>query len=131
MKRFILYTLIGLPVLCAVGSLVVGAEQFFSLVFLSVVCTFGIGLLLWLPLSYLVGWIFVKLLRFVPGWENALISLDKKKKQPTKDVNRTLAPVVQYIINVQSAGMTKEEIDQSLKEAGWSDDQIFLAKTKL
>jgi len=87
-----------------------------GLLFVSIVCTAGIGLLLWFPLSYMVGTLAFKILK-----------IDQNKKvsiELTKKITNNTQAIVNFIIHAQQSGYSGSEIERVLKENGWSDSDI-------
>ncbi len=102
----------------SVGSLL--NNLFVAAIFLLfyLVCTGGLGLVIWIPFSYGLGWIVFRLL----GWDQS------KTTAPAKEINRQEAAMSQrdstallaYIAKAREKGLSDDQIWLKLENNGWS-----------
>lgn len=105
-----------------------------SLFALSIICTAGVSLIIWLPLGYLVGAITFAVTRFFLRLVG--IQTDSKKaedKQPAKQKQpapgRDQMALANYIQKARQKGLTDAQITQNLLSSGWTDASIAIALT--
>lgn len=92
----------------AVVFLFFNGLQFFIL---SIVCTLGISLVVWIPLAFFIGTVVFMLFG---GIEKGSIS---KEQQALRD----------YVNRAKNSGLSSEEIKKALKDKGWSEEEITAA----
>ncbi len=87
------------------------------LFFISVVCTLGVGLIVWIPLSYAVG--------------SFIVNKIYKKQKPAGLQQKTLSneqlALVNYINQAKQSNLPENEIFLRLKGKGWAESQILSA----
>ncbi len=129
---------IVLYIICAIIMMDPGAAM--TLILLSIICTLGISLAIWIPLSYLVGWGVLWsiqfVLRLVKATESGPQAESPKSKIQTlsKQLDQTLQAessltndqraLANYITKARGKGLTNEEISSKLRNNGWSVDAI-------
>lgn len=79
--------------------------QFFIL---SIICTLGISLVVWIPLAFFIGTLVCMLLGI-------------EKKGPVSKEQQALRD---YVSRAKNSGLSSEEIKKALKDKGWSEDEI-------
>ena len=112
-------------VMCSVGLCAVagGVEEGFGLLLISVVCTAGLGLLVWIPLWWVVGWLTLSV---------AGINMGKKISTGlTSPMERDADVVAKYIKDARGQGMGDEDIDKALRLHGWREEFIQETKRRL
>lgn len=98
---------IGFLILVAV-FLFFNGLQFFIL---SIVCTLGISLVVWIPLAFFIGTLVCM-----------LFGIEKKGS-----VSKEQQALRDYVSRAKNIGLSSEEIKKALKEKGWSEDEITAA----
>ncbi len=78
---------------------------------LTIVCTLGISLVVWIPLAFFIGTLVCMLF----GIEKK--GAVSKEQQALKD----------YVSRAKNSGLSSEEIKKALKDKGWSEDEITAA----
>ena len=103
-----------------------GLTQAFQIIALSIICTAGIGLIIWIPVWALIGWITLKLITMVSG---------KSEKSgtppPLPNFSREEKAIINYLEIARRFGTSDEKATADLKTAGWSDDAIDNARRKI
>lgn len=95
---------------------------------LSIVCTLGISLIIWIPLGYGVGWIVFK----IAGWDKPS---HKKPREGTQQpepqsaapLTRDQQALLNYIKKARTKGLNDDQISQNLTSNGWATDSIAAA----
>lgn len=136
--KFLPSLLVGLPVVyLAVAVIADGFANALMIMTLSIICTAGIALVLWIPLFIATGWLILQLTK----WVVRLVS----QSTPVGDVETT-APVLQpaaifqrvkhqvdqnqqgilvyYIQRAVSLGHDYSKILTTLQQHGWSEQEI-------
>ena len=113
-------TLIGFFAIVVVLSLVTagGASP---LIAASIICTAGVSLVIWIPLSYGVGSLIVSIYE----------SVSKSKKTggdgPKSSMNNEQKALTGYIHQSRSKGVSDDNIFSLLKNNGWAENAIHEA----
>ena len=95
---------------------------------MSVICTGGAALFVWLPLFGLIGdaalwfWEEAVLRRFAPGRKPAVAGPGQGQKAVARHDSKT-----RYILSERAARVSDAEIALALKESGWADGEIQAA----
>jgi len=115
-----------------------GPEYAIQIVVLSIICTFGAGLLFWVPLWIAVGYTVLLMIKgmgmaFFGGVENDM----EPEGEPDdhEDLEIIEAPMIspsypallQYIKRAKQAGMPENVLIDRLKTKGWNGDEIYKA----
>lgn len=112
-----------------------GTGDFFSagmLMFASIVCTLGLGLIVWIPLSWLTGFIVLYLINFLRSQSFSSTT----KNIPTdntegaviaKTISNDVLAIAQYIQKSRGRGASDSQITNRLKWTGWTEQDIGLA----
>ena len=137
--RHIIRIVAGFIVLYIICSIIMmDSGGALMLIFLSIVCTFGVSLAIWIPLSYLVGWIILGSIQFVLRLAEAaerqpeapkskLQALSKQLDQalqPESSLTNDQRAMANYITKARGKGLTNEEISSQLRNNGWSVEAI-------
>ena len=85
---------------------------------ISVICTFGVALLIWLPVFWVIGSIVISLF-------NLFFNSDGKKE--TKSLDQKQMVFIQYIQRERAAGVSDQQISLAFKDVGWTDSDIQAA----
>lgn len=127
----------GLVITSAILFFMLG-NDFFSLIFLSIVCTLGISLVIWIPLFWLVGYITLSIIyKINPQLNQSSLSNDQDINQSPVPNNQSLKnqgvffvnnkqiyALVDYIKKAQAKGYSDSQIETRLKKNGWSQSEI-------
>lgn len=109
-----------------------GIEEAFLILLVSIVCTAGIGLVVWIPLWWAVGWLTLTLFRKFRGTGAAGDSAGRAAagagEQPASSEELSL---VQFLKRAEARGVSRDKIDRALVNAGWSEAEILQARSKL
>ena len=121
-----------------------GFSNALGVVFFSIICTAGFGLIFWLALGSGVGWIVFKIF----GWDKGkateeepiikfLFGVPNDSKEATlltnhlnqelhndPALNRNQSALVNYIKKAKEKGLTNEQISLNLQNNGWPADNI-------
>jgi hypothetical protein len=111
------------------GPILDGLYGALGLLFISIICTLGISLTIWIPLWYFVGWLTIglvrwlaKIIRGTPSRLNSQQPESARSDQPTLPKNRLA--LVSFITKAREKGLTDEQIILQLKNNGWAEDEI-------
>jgi hypothetical protein len=97
-------------------------ENFVSLVLISIVCTLGISLVIWLPLIWLIGYMSLSIIYFIITQFNQSSSPDNQGLLSVN--NNQIYSLVDYIKKAQAKGYSDSQIETRLKEKGWTQVEI-------
>ncbi|MEK7595568.1 MAG: hypothetical protein AAB443_03220 [Patescibacteria group bacterium] len=126
MKRDLIKTLVGLPVLVIFLALSSGGfDQVMTLAFFSIVCTAGMGAFVWFGLSLLIGHIMLALVipNLIPS-TRAYIEKEILISVSTKLKNKEEGVLLDYIAKARASGMNDELISTSLISKGWKSELV-------
>ncbi len=121
MDSKVLKTLVGFGVIL-LFCLFTKSIAFFTV---SIICTLGIALIVWIPLAYLIGSVVFYLLRLF-GVVKAKSVFQAKEGYISKEQ----IAIEDYIKGARSSCLSDEQITSALKEKGWQDDEIKKAFSK-
>ena len=101
-----------------------------GLILLSIVCTAGISLVVWIPLLWLIGSVVLGVIK--SGWSPPSQPGKKEEivSEQTGPFLREHLAIERYIDRAQFYGLTREKILSELKNGGWSDVEIQAAYGK-
>jgi|GEM_PF-1426396 len=110
----------------------------FGIIALSIICTLGISLILWIPLWYGVGYGVLIALRFLLplfGMDISGLFERKKAKSASGDKSNPAQPalsrdqqaLLNYIKKARTKGLNDEQISRNLKINGWKANSISAA----
>jgi hypothetical protein len=97
-------------------------ENFVSLVLISIVCTLGISLVIWLPLIWLIGYMSLSIIYFIITQFNQSSSPDGQGLLSVN--NNQIYAIVDYIKKAQAKGYSDSQIETRLREKGWTQTEI-------
>lgn len=112
----------GLPGTFLVLTIILGGDPVSAGLFfmLSIICTAGISLVVWLPVLWIAGkmthWLFV----LITGREEARETLRDLRPQLGSD----WTSMERYLKKVDSQGGSREAAKATLQRAGWKEDEI-------
>jgi len=119
--------LMGLLVISLGASLTGTFQSLISLALMSIICTAGLGLVVWIPLLHLIG---SKALTVV-GAIAAMFSDTGRKEEGAPEQKgsmlREQMAIERYIERANVYGLSREQILSALKSGGWSDAEIQAA----
>ncbi len=117
----------GLLVVAIGASLTGNFQSLLSLALMSIICTAGIGLVVWIPLLYLIGSISLAVIRAI----SAMFSESGRKEEGAPEQKGAMLKeqmaIEQYINRAKFYGLSHEQILSALKNGGWSDVEIQAA----
>ena len=110
----------------------------FGIMALSIICTLGISLIIWIPLWYILGYLTFAVLRFILSFfgvdlaESMGINKKKNSSHPKEEeelpaLNRDQQALLSYIQKAQAKGLNSIQISSNLQNNGWSSDSITWA----
>lgn len=115
-------TLVGFFVIFIFLSIFAGLSTAVMLIGLSIICTFGISLVLWIPLSFAVGSITVSVYNAVN---------QSKKTDLGQSTRSTISndqkAITDYIKQSKSKGISDDNIFSLLRSNGWAENAIHEA----
>lgn len=104
----------------AVAALVI--PQLGIIIFASIICTAGLGLIFWIPAMFFVGAVItgiIRLIKFAIRGASPTASTT-----PTKDLPPDTEAITTYIRQCRSLGFSNTIIAANLARAGWTDEKI-------
>lgn len=114
----IIFFLISLTAVISGGGLNDGISMAFMIFALSVICTYGISLVLWIPLCYGTGSLAVSIYE----------SLSKSRKTdgegPKSPLTNDQKALTGYIHQSRNKGVSDDSIFSMLKNNGWAENAI-------
>lgn len=143
---------IGMVIIFAVLTIFVGdPNEAFGLIFLSIICTAGISLIIWLPVTYAVGYgviTGVRLILKAAGVDiGAIFSRRKTNDSPAPpqntlqaltsrldddpaiktDLSKDQVALINYIRKAKQKGLSNDAIEHNLDQNGWDTTNIAQA----
>ena len=116
--------LVGFIIIFIILSIFQGPSGALTMLMLSIVCTAGVGLAAWIPLSYAAGAIFFRILRATPSYKNRYeIATQPQVKALIASSNDQHA-LTDYIRKVRAVGQNDAQASAALKAAGWREETI-------
>jgi hypothetical protein len=91
-----------------------------TLIFLSILCTLGISLVIWLPACVVVGYIPIIIFRWLMGGSSERPAEEESDPALSKDQRALL----DYIEKARARGLSQERIVTNLQRNGWARDHI-------
>mgnify|MGYP007073251292 FL=1 len=107
-----------------------GVEEGFFLLFISIVCTAGMGLAVWVPLWWAIGWTVIAVVNRVSGRSSQPSTTDAPRASGgrTSPAKRSLQ---QYVRKADAKGVQREKADLLLQKMGWSPMEIEQARQQV
>jgi len=121
-----------------IGVIAVGDPASAGILFvMSVVCTLGMSLVIWLPLAWLVGIVTLSLLMAIYlagkkliGWQWPLLEARlQRQPQDTAGQSPTTQALHRYISQATAKGYSEDQIQRRLLKQGWTTAEIAAAQT--
>lgn len=131
--------LVSFPVICILTG---GVNEGFLLLLVSIVCTAGIGLVVWIPVWAIVGWVTLAVLGRLfnvnkvaeqPKLKPTREFDDHSDRNPTAGARRGRRPFAEvqalkaYVRRAVAEGMDVEEMTRRLRQNGWELEEIQVA----
>ena len=88
----------------------------------SVICTFGISLVVWLPAFWLIGFICTSIYKLFTSPE-----MTGNENKATSNFNKNQIVSTNYIQKERAAGVSDQQISLAFKNVGWTDSDIQAA----
>ena len=101
----------------ATGSLADAA----AFMLMSIICTAGISLVVWVPVWWGVGWIVMAIIGMVRGKGTDDFVRSESNRQPIMNKEHVVAD---FITKARTCGLDNAEIRRRLIDAGWTDEAI-------
>lgn len=129
---------LGMVITALIGVVAVGDPVSAALMFvMSVVCTLGVSLVIWLPLCWLVGILTLLLLMMIYGAGKKAIgwhwpALERRLQQQPQDTaghSPTTQALHRYINQAIAKGYSEDQIQRRLLKQGWTIAEIEAAQT--
>jgi hypothetical protein len=135
MKIFSKHTLTGL---IAFGIISVAEPDLGGVFLISIVCTVGISLVIWIPLMNLIGYIINSIIYAIMGKSmDVKTESDQKKPNNEQKWSFTSFPdnlsmdVKKYILDAKAMNIPYDEIKNRLLANGWPEGDIDTALNSL
>lgn len=116
-----LEVIVGFLILMAALSLIVGWGTAQMILLMSVLCTAGLGLLIWVPVSYSIGHLIFSWLGIFKSSTNTTISESSSEATFSSPIVESLN---RYISQSRLHNMTDKQIRTELTRVGWSKEAI-------
>ena len=116
-EKFIIGILILVGVLCF-------RTDWVPVFFMSIICTLGISLVVWLPLIYVAGFIVYELSALFARLYLKQAGADKEKPV---SIDKNLRALVDYVWRERARGVSDADIALDLKGQGWTEKEITKA----
>ncbi|KKQ77382.1 MAG: hypothetical protein UT00_C0013G0013 [Parcubacteria group bacterium GW2011_GWA1_38_7] len=94
-----------------------GPVNAISLILVSIICTGGVSLILWIPLWFGVGLVISSLL---PVVTNSF----KKSEAPEHNISNDQKALIDYIHQSRAKGVSDDNVFSLLKSNGWAENAI-------
>ncbi|RUS97370.1 hypothetical protein DSM106972_084730 [Dulcicalothrix desertica PCC 7102] len=132
MRRFI-KILIGIPIVF--GSLALmsgGIQPALQIIQLSLLCTLGISLVVWIPLCWLLGSVTLEVVENLLGRTLVPDNATEIRSDALRQQNISLTPqsisLIDYIEKGIKQGWSETQITSRLRAQGWNDEEIAEAQ---
>lgn len=114
--RFLWRALAGIPLsILFMWPIAGGLQDAVTLIVLSIVCTAGIGLVIWIPIWWFIGWTAFTLTGLATG------KTETGSDQPPAipKISREHQAIINFMEIAYRTGTPKEQIVSQLQDAGW------------
>ena len=134
--KFFLQLIVGFCICTAVTCVMTGGlEEGFSLMLISIVCTAGVGLGVWIPMWWVTGWLTLLCLQLILGARgHFLSSMGEKPVAATPGAgdaatfDQRQQALQRYFRQARQKGMDLEVFCERLRSCGWDQDEIQWAR---
>ena len=110
---------VGLPVVAVLLSIAAGGvDNASTILFVSVVCTAGVGLVFWALVCWVAGWVIL----------SSIGAFRKKPAVEKTSVHREQIALGRYMRHRAVQGIN---LDLRLRKEGWSDEEIQKARQSI
>lgn len=116
-------TLIGFVAIFLVLTLFTGSSAIL-LVLASIICTAGIGLVVWIPLSYGVGSLIVAIYQSITSNNRPSGNIEGSAGSPIVNLTNDQKAIIDYIKLARGRGFKDDDTFTNLKVNGWSEQII-------
>ncbi len=121
-KLIIIRCVVGVFIIAVVIALLgQGAVTFF---FMSIICTVGISLIIWLPLAYVLGAAALWLLGMRITVDRGPGQKGGERKKAPPEPSRDIQAIVKFIKQAREQNMPGEKITAFLRDQGWGEKDI-------
>ncbi len=94
------------------------------LVAASIICTAGIGLVVWIPLSYGVGSLIVAIYQSISNNSKSSGGIESSTSSQTTNLTNDQRAIINYILLARGRGFKDDDTFTNLKVNGWSEQMI-------
>lgn len=116
--------LVGIPITFLLLALFSGGfANAWQILSISIVCTAGISLIIWIPLFWAVGWLTFE----IYGLISKLIG-QRTAPQEVAEIDSQQVSLIKYIEKCNRQGWSETQIISRLRAHGWSDEEIIEAQ---
>lgn len=116
--------------LAVIGGGIYNAVQIIQL---SLMCTLGISLIIWIPLWWFIGWLVIKIFESLTGitvgGENSSGSVLAIANQQRVSLTDDQISLINYIDKANRYGWSETQIYSRLRAQGWEDEEIQEAQS--
>lgn len=96
----------------------------FALVAASIICTAGVGLVVWIPLSYGVGSLIVAIYQSMNNRNQSSLNVDGTEGPKLEVISNDQRAVINYILLARGRGFKDDDTFANLKVNGWPEQII-------
>jgi ABC-type transport system involved in multi-copper enzyme maturation permease subunit len=124
-------TFAALAVMCG------GVEPALGILGMSIICSAGVSLVIWIPLSWFVGWITLQITWFIV-WAVSKITINILERSTAPNDSTQIRSdalpaaqkisLVNYIDKGIKQGWSDSQITSRLRAQGWKDEEIAEAQ---
>jgi hypothetical protein len=117
--------LVGALVTSALMSLFIGPQNAGTLLLLSVICTFGLSLIIWLPIFWIVGYVTLTIADLINQRRNRGSSHTGLESIPSsQSIDSNAIALSSYIQRSRLQGASDTQIITRLQDKGWTEAEI-------
>lgn len=116
-------TIIGFAAIFLVLTLFTGPSAIL-LVAASIICTAGVGLVVWIPLSFGVGSLIVAMYQSMQNSNRPPNNTKSSTETQTINLTNDQRAIINYIILARGRGFKDDDTFTNLKVSGWSEQMI-------
>lgn len=114
--------LVSIPITTIIAG---GVDNAFGLVFISIICTAGIGLVFWIPVWWIAGWLTLGVLvatikRILGDSNDETTPVPARRERPST----AYLALTAYIGKAMASGMDVDEMRRRLQQNGWQTADI-------
>lgn len=128
MSKFFGRVGLGLLISIPITTIIVGSiEDACGMFLLSIICTAGIGLVFWIPVWWITGWLTLVLLSAAVDIFAPDSSQGRQLSTPHEGTSTAYQALCAYICRAMASGMEVDEMRHRLQQHGWPPADIETA----